>query len=171
MPSPRAVLLAIAVLTAGLWAGCVAADDDAAIAARVKDALVAAQIANAANIEVTAFNGEVDLSGVVYSDRSKAKAAAVAGAVPGVTAVKNDLQVEERPDAKDDDDVIATKVKAALVAAQIPDAEQIDVKTFNGEVDLSGVVSSEEIKAKAASIAGAVPGVTAVRNELQVRDP
>jgi osmotically-inducible protein OsmY len=166
MPSPRAVLLAIVVVTAGLWAGLVAADDDAAIAARVKDALVAAQIANAANIEVTAFNGEVDLSGVVYSERSKAKAAAVAGAVEGVTAVKNDLQIEERPDAKDDDDVIATKVKAALIAAQIPD---VDVKTCNGEVDLSGVVSSDEIKAKAASIAGAVPGVTAVRNDLQVR--
>lgn len=171
MRSAKAVVLAMLIGTASHWTVSAAADDDAAITARVKSALIAARIANAAAIEVKSFNGEVGLGGVVYSDLSKAKAASIAGAVPGVTAVRNDLQVQKRPGADhvDDDDVITTKVKAALIAAQIVGAENIEVKTFNGEVDLGGAVSSDEIKAKAASLAGGVRGVTAVRNDLEVR--
>jgi hyperosmotically inducible protein len=74
------------------------------------------------------------------------------------------------PAAADEDDVLAAKVKAALIAAAIPEARQIDVHVFNGEADLSGAVESADSKAAAAQVAGTVPGVASVRNDLKVRE-
>jgi osmotically-inducible protein OsmY len=145
------------------------ADEDSRITDRVRAALVAAQIPNADAIEVKTFNGEVDLSGVVHSEHGKARAASVAGVVSGVKAVKNDLQVQEQ--APDGDDALANRVRKAFTTSQIENAASIQVKSFNGEVDLVGVVYSEEDKAKAAGVAGAVRGVAAVKNDLQVREP
>ena len=169
MRSPKAAFLAMvagSIIFLTVSAG-VAADEDDAISSRVKRALIAADIPNADQIQVRTFNGEADLSGVVFSQHSKEKAATVAGVVRGVTAVKNDLEVRER--AVDDDDVITARVKNALLAAGIESAGQIEVKTFNGEVDLGGFVNSDFNRAKALSIAGAVRGVTAVKNDLQVQ--
>jgi osmotically-inducible protein OsmY len=89
--------------------------------------------------------------------------------VSGVKAVKNDLQVQEQ--APDGDEALANRVKRAVATSQIENAASIQVKTFNGEVDLVGVVYSEEDKAKVAGVAGAVRGVEAVKNDLQVREP
>jgi hyperosmotically inducible protein len=169
MRSPKAaflVMVAGSVIFLTVSAG-VAADEDDAITSRVKRALIAADIPNADQIQVRTFNGEADLSGVVFSKHSKEMAATVAGVVRGVTAVKNDLEVRER--VVDDDAVITARVKNALLAARIESAGQIEVKTFNGEVDLGGFVNSDYSRTKALSIAGAVRGVTAVRDDLQVQ--
>jgi len=74
------------------------------------------------------------------------------------------------PAAADKDDAIAAKVKAALIAAAIPEARQIEVQVFNGEAELSGAVESADSKAAAAQIAGTVPGVTSVRNDLKLHE-
>jgi|HubBroStandDraft_1064217.scaffolds.fasta_scaffold00992_10 hyperosmotically inducible protein len=169
MRSPKPAFLAMiagSVIFLTVSAG-VAADEDDAITSRVKRALIAADIPNADQIQVRTFNGEADLSGVVFSQHSKEMAATVAGVVRGVTAVKNDLEVRER--VVDDDAVITARVKNALLAAGIESAGQIEVKTFNGEVDLGGFVNSDYSRTKALSIAGAVRGVTAVRDDLQVQ--
>lgn len=74
------------------------------------------------------------------------------------------------PAAADKDDSVAAKVRAALIAAAIPEARQIEVQVFNDEVELSGVVESADSKAAAARVAGVVPGVTVVRNDLRVHE-
>jgi osmotically-inducible protein OsmY len=169
MRSPKASLLAVVAGSVILLtlSAAVAADEDNAIASRVKRALIAADIPNADQIQVQSFNGEADLSGIVFSEHSKEKAALVAGVVRGVTSVKNDLEVQERAD--DDDGAITSRVRNALVTARIEGADQIQVKTFNGAVDLTGTVSSQYSKTKALDIAGAVRGVTAVQDDLQVQ--
>jgi osmotically-inducible protein OsmY len=75
------------------------------------------------------------------------------------------------PAAADKDDAIAAKVKAALITAAIPETRQIAVQVFNGEAELSGAVESADSKAAAAQIAGTVPGVTSVRNDLTIHEP
>lgn len=142
------------------------ADEASATAARVKAALIAARIGNARHIDVQAFNGEADLTGVVYSEHSKDQAIMVAGAVPGVTSIGNFLEVQQQADA---DVALAAKVRNALAASGIGNAQQLQVDVFNGEADLGGSVHSATDKRNAASIAGAVPGITAVWNDLQVR--
>ena len=74
------------------------------------------------------------------------------------------------PAVADKDNSVAVKVKAALTAAAIPEARQIEVHVFNDEVELSGFVESEDSKAAAARVAGVVPGVTSVRNDLKVHE-
>jgi len=69
-----------------------------------------------------------------------------------------------------DDSVITGKVKAALVADPTTKAHQIEVETFQGQVQLSGFVESSEARTRATEIARNVEGVKDVKNSLQLRD-
>jgi hyperosmotically inducible periplasmic protein len=160
---------AILAVGAMLTAASVVADEDARVVARVQQALVNAHIGNAENIQVQSFNGEVDLEGVVYSDRARERAGSVVAVVPGVTSVHNALTVQARAD--DDGDTTA-RVQAALAAAHLADVGPIQVSTFNGRVDLSGVVYSEAARAQLIGVVGAVRGVGSIgTTAVQVRDP
>lgn len=68
-----------------------------------------------------------------------------------------------------DDAIITTKVKAALVEDPITKALEIKVKTFKGEVQLSGFVSSQEAMNRAVELARDVKGVTFVRNDMLLK--
>lgn len=68
-----------------------------------------------------------------------------------------------------DDSTITTKVKALLFEDQYLKAFQINVKTFKGEVQLSGFVDSAQSARKAGEVAGSVSGVRSVRNDLVVK--
>jgi osmotically-inducible protein OsmY len=160
--------LVVVALSAGLFSASAPADQDADVAARVRQALVAAHIPNAGNLEIKSFNGEVDLAGVVFTERSKARVASIASVVPGVTSVQNGLEVQPRSD--DNDDATTARVKAALASANLADAGPIEVSTFNGEVDLSGVVYSSAARTQVIDIAGSTRGATSVSSDLEVRD-
>jgi osmotically-inducible protein OsmY len=69
-----------------------------------------------------------------------------------------------------DDSVVTGKVKAALVADPVTKAHQINVETFQGTVQLSGFVDSNEAKSRASEIARTTEGVKDVKNSLQIRD-
>jgi hyperosmotically inducible protein len=67
-----------------------------------------------------------------------------------------------------DDSVITTKVKARLVKDKQVHARDIEVKTVNGVVELSGTARSKREASKAASLARGVKGVKSVKNDIQV---
>lgn len=68
-----------------------------------------------------------------------------------------------------DDKTISTKVKAELAADSITSALNIEVETYDGVVQLSGFVDKPQTIARAGRIARGVPGVKAVKNDLNVR--
>ncbi len=68
-----------------------------------------------------------------------------------------------------DDSAITAKVKAAIVKEPTLKVLQINVETYKGVVQLSGFVDSAQSLNKAADVAGAVPGVMAVKNDLVVK--
>jgi hypothetical protein len=68
-----------------------------------------------------------------------------------------------------DDSVITTKVKAAIFDEPTLKSFQINVKTYQGVVQLSGFVDSEQSVKKAGEIAGSVEGVKSVKNDLNVK--
>ena len=70
-----------------------------------------------------------------------------------------------------DDAVVTAKVKAKLVDDDVTKAYQIQVETFQGTVQLSGSVDSEEARSRATELAKDVGGVKDVKNSLQVRKP
>ena len=68
-----------------------------------------------------------------------------------------------------DDAVITTKVKAAILEDPLTKVLEIKVKTFKGEVQLSGFVSSREAANRAVELARGVKGVTAVKDDMQIK--
>ena len=68
-----------------------------------------------------------------------------------------------------DDSAITTKVKAVIFEDPKLKVLQITVKTFKGEVQLSGFVDSAEAAARAVKLASGVKGVKSVRNDLIVK--
>ena len=68
-----------------------------------------------------------------------------------------------------DDAAITTKIKSRFIENPKVDASAISVETLNGTVMLSGFAKSMEERDAAASIAGSVKGVVAIRNEIAVR--
>jgi osmotically-inducible protein OsmY len=68
-----------------------------------------------------------------------------------------------------DDSVITTKVKAAIFDETTLKTLQINVKTYQGVVQLSGFVDSAQSVSKAGEVARRVAGVKEVKNDLIVK--
>jgi hyperosmotically inducible protein len=171
----RRRIRAVGVLAIGFATLCLCvravADGDDEVTARAKRALVAAALPDVADILVTSFNGEVELSGTVRSEHVRDEAARVVAAVRGVTAVRNGLSARPPAGDRDSDDVLSDQVRTALLAAAIPDARNIRVRTFNGTAELTGSVGSDDSRATALRVAGQIQGITGVRDNLVVQRP
>lgn len=68
-----------------------------------------------------------------------------------------------------DDTATTARVKAALVEADRVSAADVQVETYNGVVQLSGFVPSQDAANAAVKAARDVSGVKEVRNDIQVR--
>lgn len=68
-----------------------------------------------------------------------------------------------------DDKTITGKVKTALLRDPVVKGSDIDVTTFNGQVQLSGFVESQQQKDRAGELAREVSGVAEVHNSLIVQ--
>ena len=68
-----------------------------------------------------------------------------------------------------DDSVITTKVKTAIFNEESLKTMQINVKTYQGVVQLSGFVDSAQSASKAGEVARRVENVIAVKNDLLVK--
>ena len=68
-----------------------------------------------------------------------------------------------------DDSVITTKVKSLLAADDFLKSFQISVETFQGTVQLSGFVNSQNAVDRAVEIVRSVQGVKSIKNDLIVK--
>lgn len=68
-----------------------------------------------------------------------------------------------------DDSVITTKVKSAILEESTLKTMQINVKTYQGVVQLSGFVDSAQSVSKAGEVARRVENVKSVENDLLVK--
>jgi osmotically-inducible protein OsmY len=68
-----------------------------------------------------------------------------------------------------DDSVITAKVKTALLNEPTLKSFQINVKTYQGTVQLSGFVDNSQSVQLAGRVAKGVSGVTTVKNDLIVK--
>ncbi|MBK1732390.1 BON domain-containing protein [Thiococcus pfennigii] len=67
-----------------------------------------------------------------------------------------------------DDSVIKINVRAAIVNDASLAVRQLGIETYNGVVELSGVVDSQQAVARAGKVARSVDGVRSVSNSLRV---
>ncbi|HTL00485.1 MAG TPA: BON domain-containing protein [Pseudomonadales bacterium] len=146
--------------------------DDAAVMHAVEDALVAHPVAGSHEIKVSVYNGIVQLNGFVASDNVREAAVKAAKDVSGVASVHDNLKIrpDNRPAAEvQRDSDLTKKVENALIANPATKSHEIYVATADSVVQLAGFVDSADIRTTAAEIAGAVPGVRRVQNELEMK--
>lgn len=146
--------------------------DDSVTTGRVKAALIADPTTKAHQIDVETFKGTVQLNGFVDTAASKSRASEIAKGTKGVTAVRNNLTVQNDPRSGGtvvDDAAITTKVKAALAGDSRTKAHQVNVETRDGVVQLSGFVDNSEAKSTAEELARSVDNVKSVDNEIDVK--
>ena len=76
-----------------------------------------------------------------------------------------------RSDQPIDDSVITTRIKAKFLKDKQVRADNIEVKTVNGDVELFGKARSKAKAAHAVSLARQVKGVKSVKNDIEIIPP
>ncbi len=69
-----------------------------------------------------------------------------------------------------DDKMLVGKVKSALISDKTADANEINVESYKGVIQLNGFVDNAKEKAQAEATAKAVDGVKGVENNLAIKD-
>jgi osmotically-inducible protein OsmY len=146
---------------------------DTWLTAKTKIALFANARIKGREIIVEASRGAVIIRGEVDSDKARQTAEGIAKEIPGVTSVKNHLQVmapSRREVIDDKDEAITTRVAEQIAKDSQLKPAGILVQTFAGVVSLSGEISDIVTSAHASWAAWQVPGVKLVKNELRVKE-
>jgi osmotically-inducible protein OsmY len=125
---------------------------------------------DSAAIAVSASDGEVTLRGTVGRFREKREAQRAAERVYGVTSVRNELEVRivdehERQDA----DLRGAVLQAMALDGLIP--RTVDAKADSGLVTLAGTAAWQYQREEAEFVAGNVPGVVDVGNQIVLTPP
>jgi osmotically-inducible protein OsmY len=118
-----------------------------------------------AGVDAFVTNGTVTLTGTASYQFQRDEAEYVAGNVPGVYWVDNDIAIKA-PQPKSDD--VEHAINKAFKRNAKLDAKGVSVQTHNGTVTLSGEVSSWSEHDSAVAAAWAAPGVTDVEDRLAV---
>jgi hyperosmotically inducible protein len=170
----KIALLFLVLTTPILWAAVSPGQEvkDSWITSKTKLGLISDKRVSARQIKVETQAGVVTLRGKVASADERNAAEEIAKEVSGVKSVRNTLEIvpdanRKALDAKDGE--VTRAVSGRLdTDAQLKGAH-IKVRVDNGMVTLIGTVPNARAKDRAVEMARKVPGVRAVRNELQLK--
>ena len=168
-------LIAVALLLAGMNAGCSRTDTRSpAVADQIRKSLDHSGYKDV-SVSKDREKGVVTPTGHVASDPDKQQAESIAKPMAAGQVVADEIQVlpaGAESDAKavssDLDKAIDKNLDAALIQNKLNMDISYDVK--NGVVTLKGNVNSEIRRNQAAHVASSVPNVQQVVNELQVKN-
>ena len=143
------------------------------VAGDIRNALDQAGL-NSVHVSQDRDKSVVNLSGSVQSDDQKAQAESIAHSIAGNEVVANEIGVQPNGDntAKkvnsDLDSGIDKNLEAMLVQHRLKNDVRYDVN--NGVVTLKGNVPSQSQRSSVEKLAGEVPNVKQVVNELEVKN-
>lgn len=142
--------------------------DDDDISRVITELLAAEPRISAKDVGAVTQNGKVYLKGCVKTLEGRVIPEQLARSVMGVKEVINQIQVAEDTGIPHDDATLTNAVEVAFAAS--PQVDAHDIKTFckNGIIHLEGAAESEQEKETAANLAGTVPGVQKVINNITV---
>jgi osmotically-inducible protein OsmY len=136
----------------------------------VRDELFWDPKVDSAPIVVSANDGEVTLRGTVGSFREKREARKAAERVYGVTSVNNRLQVRMLDEyRRQDADLRGAVLQAMALNGLIP--QTIDARADDGLVTLTGTAAWQYQREEAEFVAGNVPGVVDVDDQIALTNP
>jgi osmotically-inducible protein OsmY len=165
--------------------------DDSVVTTKIKGRFLKDSQVRIDNIEIETINGAVRLFGTARTRAKAAHAVALARQVEGVQSVKNEIQItapepvaardrtydrdrtadNRRSDQPVDDTWITTKIKAKFVKDKQVRARDVEVKTVNGAVELTGTARTRAEAKRAVTLARQVKGVQSVRNDIEIASP
>ena len=96
------------------------------------------------------------------------------GALPllsGITGCTTSNRPDQSAGERVDDSATSSSVRDALAADPLYKLGGVNVETLKGTVQLSGFVTAQEQKSRAADLARGVPGVREVANNITVKVP
>lgn len=117
------------------------------------------------SVDAKADSGLVTLTGTAAWQYQREEAEFVAGNVPGVVDVDNQITLTSPPPKAGD---VKQAIERAFQRNANLDAEGLSVKTYGNTVLLSGAVSSLDERDAAVAAAWAAPGVAAVKDQIMV---
>jgi len=174
-PPPATASSSSSVTTQGAGAAQLTSDADRALAERIRQQFSRyGDLAGVApQVQVSARNGTVTLTGVVPSEQDRKMINAMVANTTGVLNLNDQLTVSSLPPAVASlpaGGSLADRVRQTLrndpaVAAA---ASNVQVSEDNGKVNLTGTVPSEDDKRLIVSAVRNAPGVAAVNDNLQV---
>jgi osmotically-inducible protein OsmY len=125
---------------------------------------------DSAAIAVSASDGEVTLRGTLGSFRQKREAQKVAERVYSVTSVRNELDVRILDEhGRQHADLRGAVLQAMALDGLIP--RTVDAKADSGSVTLTGTAAWQYQREEAEFVAGNVPGVVDVDNQITLTSP
>jgi osmotically-inducible protein OsmY len=129
------------------------------------------ELSQQSHLNVTSYNGKVLLTGEATSESIRQQLQTLAGAVPKVRSVQNEMIVAAPSSGltRSSDSWVAAKVKSRLAAADGVSSLDIKVVTENGTVFLMGLVNQEEAK-KATEVTRQTSGVQRVVKLFEYTD-
>lgn len=148
--------------------------DDTAVASRVKTQLLREDFGEGFEANVEVYKGIVQLGGFIDEAADGRRMVEVARGVDGVVEVDNVLQ-ERGPERSAgqavDDGITTSRIKARIASEDFGDALALNVSTYNGNVLITGFVTSAKAKASIEDIAERDDNTRNVINGLRVVDP
>ena len=164
----------VAMVAAGILAGCSQATKSPDVSDNLRKALDAAGL-KAISVTQDREKGIVTLGGHVAGDGDKAQAEAIARSIAGGQVVADQIAViplgdesNARTVNSDLDKGIEQNLDAALIQNKLHRSVKYAVK--NHVVTLTGEVDSQSKRREAERLAASVPNVQQVVNELQVKN-
>ena len=164
----------LAMLAVGTLAGCSPTMKSPEVAATIRQSLDQAGLKKV-SVSQDRDKGVVTLGGQVTAEIDKTQAETIANSMAPGQVVADQIAVVPvgaESDAKamnsDLDKGIEQNLDAALIQSKLHDRVKYAVK--NHVVTLTGEVNSESQRREAGRVAGAVPNVQQVVNELQVKN-
>jgi osmotically-inducible protein OsmY len=136
----------------------------------VRDELFWDPKVDSAAIAVSASDGEVTLRGTVASFRQKREAQKAAERVYGVTSMHNKLEVGILDEhGRQHADLRGAVLQAIALDGLIP--KTVDARADSGSVTLTGTAAWQYQREEAEFVAGNVPGVADVDNQITLTSP
>jgi hyperosmotically inducible protein len=164
----------LALLTAGILAGCSGTPASPDVSGNIRQSLNQAGLKDV-SVSQDRDKGVVTLGGQVASDSDKSQAESLAKSSAGAQVVADQIAVipvglekEAKAVNADLDGGIEKNLDAALIQSKLHESVRYEVK--GAVVTLTGEVNSENKRARAENVATGVPNVQQVVNDLQVKN-
>ena len=174
MKNLRLCVILLMLLAVGTLIGCSTTTQSPEVSDSIRKSLDASGL-KTVTVSQDRDKGVVTLGGQVASDGDKTQAESIAKSLAGGQVVADQIAVVPpgaESDAKavnsDLDKGIEKNLDAALIVNKLQKSVKYSVKS--GVVTLTGEVDSESTRDQAQQVAGSVPNVQQVVNELQVKN-